>query len=202
MSIRVRIYLLTLIAVVALPVSMANASQAETRIYSEVLRAYQSHGMIPPCAFSSQQLERTLKNVDTYNAQYDADFPIAIQNALTARGSGTCSTSPSTAAGAAPAPPSGGGAPPAGGSARSAGGGAPVPLVPVTLATNAALPAPMVLLAVFAAALALLGGSLALARARGWNPGWVLQWGHAWSEAGYRLGGAWGELRDRLPRRR
>ncbi len=202
MSIRARTCLLALITLVALPMSSASArSPARASIDSKVLDAYQRYGMIPPCKFTSRQLERTLKRVDTYSAQYAADFPIAIENARLAQASGACQpTNGSTVAGAVKAPSLSGGGPSGGGGAPA--GGASVPVVPVTGATSAALPIPMVLMAVFAAALVLLGAGLALTRIRVWDPGWALEWRHAWSEAGYRLGGAWETCADRLRHRR
>lgn len=184
MSVRARACLFALIAVVALPASAAGA--AEVTIYSEVLHAYQSHGMVPPCEFTANQLERALKGQDTYSTEYGGELTVAIQDARAARASGACAPERVTPAGAAKAPP--------------AGGGGSVPLISVTGATNAPLPAPIVLMAVLAGALALVGGSLALARARGWDPDWALRWRHACSEAGYRLGGTRAKLADRIRR--
>src|SRR2546430_2339135 len=60
-------------------------------LYTRVLHAYQANGRIPPCEFTSSQLESALSDVDTYGQQYYADFIGAIQAALTARASGACS---------------------------------------------------------------------------------------------------------------
>src|SRR2546421_10854773 len=60
-------------------------------LYTRVLHAYQANGRIPPCEFTSPQLESALSSVDTYGQQYYADFIGAIQTALTARASGACS---------------------------------------------------------------------------------------------------------------
>jgi hypothetical protein len=49
--------------------------------------------MIPPCQFTSVQLEAALKGVDTDGAQYFADFTQAIQAALTSRAAEECSGS-------------------------------------------------------------------------------------------------------------
>ena len=57
---------------------------------------------------------------------------------------------------------------------------------PVTAATGASLPAPMVLMAAFAAVLALLGAFAAVWWWRGWDPPWAARWRQAWGEAGHR----------------
>jgi hypothetical protein len=167
----------TLLAALAL---VASAAQAST--YSDILHAYESHGSVPPCQFSSQQLESALKGVDTYGAQYFADFTAAIQSALAARGTGACA--PQSAA-----TPALGGLP-----ARNAA----LPSVSVTAATDSGIPAPIALMAIVAAILAMVGAVFALARVRGWDPAWAAGWQHAWSEAGYRVGGTWAEFRDWL----
>ena len=163
-----------LIAVLAVPVAGAQAST-----YSRVLRVYENQGSIPPCQFSSPQLASALKSVDTYGAQYFADFTAAIQSALAARASGECSA----AASAAPV------------TARSGG---PVPPIAVTGATNASLPAPIALMGVLAGLFVVLGAAYGVSRNRGWDPAWAASWRHAWSEAGYRVGGGWSEFVDWL----
>ncbi len=180
MSIRARSRLvLALVTLLAFP-----AIQAQASTYSNVLRSYQKHGSIPACQFSSQQLASALKSVDTYGAQYFADFTTAIQSALAARASGACSSA-SALAGAAS-------------SAQSAASGGPVPQIAVTGASDASLPAPIVLMAALAALLTLLGVTFLLATVRGWDPAWAAGWRHAWSEAGYRVGGTWSEFADWL----
>ncbi len=153
---------------------------AGASIYTRVLAAYQSKGHIPPCQFTSQQLESALKGIDTYGAQYFADFTTAVQNALQSRAAGACSRS------AAAAP-----------SARRVLG-PPLHLGSVTAATGSDVPAPIVMMA---GLLALLGaGALlgALVWWRGWSPSWVASWRHMWSEAGFRAQGTWAEFSDWL----
>jgi hypothetical protein len=157
------------------------APAADASIYGRVLSSYQNHGMIPPCQFSSQQLNGALKSVDTHGAQYFADFTAAIQSALASRASGACRTGLT------------GGAP-----SQSASGAPAIPNLPVTAATSAGLAAPIVLMAVIAAAAALLGGLVGLARLRGWDPAWAVAWRHSWREAGYRVGATWAEFVDWL----
>ena len=72
------------------PAALLAAPQARADIYSQVLRTYQAHGSIPPCQFTSAQLSAALKGIDTYGAQYFADFTDAVQAALAERASGGC----------------------------------------------------------------------------------------------------------------
>jgi hypothetical protein len=153
----------TALAFVSLPASMAEAN-----IYTQVLQVYETNATVPPCQFSSKQLESALKGVNTYGQQYFADFTAAVQTALDQRASGACAPAKR---GATPAAQS------------------PVPPLrprPVTAATGASLPAPMVLMAAFAAVLALLGAFAAVWWWRGWDPPWAARWRHAWGEAGHR----------------
>jgi hypothetical protein len=167
----------TIVLALGLPAASAGAS-----IYSQVLRAYETNGSIPPCQFTSPQLQNALKGIDTYGAQYFADFTNAVQDALASRAAGTCSPHPKQPA-----------AVPAGGTH-----GQPLRLGPVTAATGSSLPAPMLMLAVFGALLAVCGAIGGLAWWRGWSPSWARAWGHAWSEAGHRAGGAWSDFEDWL----
>ncbi|MGI8414202.1 MAG: hypothetical protein ACR2LV_10810 [Solirubrobacteraceae bacterium] len=192
-------------AVVALPAGAAQASNAS--IYLKVERSYLNHNAtIPACQFTTRQLQDALKEQGAYSdGQYAGGLIVAIQNATNARAIGACRSAGAPAAAAAKAPPAGGSSVGAGSSATGGGttaGGNPVPLISVTAATNAGLPIPLVLMAVLASLLALVGGSRALARNRGWDHDRARQWRHAWGEAGYRLGGTCGELADRIRRRR
>jgi hypothetical protein len=171
--------LAALLIAVAMPGVAAGAST-----YSRVLRSYQNRGSIPPCQFSSGQLETALKSVDTYGAQYFADFTAAIQTALAARASGACATNGTTT----PAPTTGGGGPTE----------SPSFAKPVTAATGAGVPAPIVVLAALAALFALVGVVAGVGHLRGWDPVWAEGWRHQWAEAGYRVGGTWAEFLDWL----
>jgi len=62
-------------------------------VYRQVLSTYEAQGTIPPCRFSSPQLEAALRGEDAYGAQYFADFTDAIQSALAQRASGACTPS-------------------------------------------------------------------------------------------------------------
>lgn len=171
----------SLTAVLALAVPVATADAASS--YSRVLRAYETRGSVPPCQFTSPELQSALKSIDTYGAQYFADFTNAVQAALAERASGSCapqraSPGAATAARSGPAPP--------------------LHLGPVTAATGASLPAPILLLAALAAAVALLAAVAGVAWWRGWSPRWAGAWGHALGEAGYRARGTWDEFDDWL----
>jgi hypothetical protein len=167
----------SLLIALLLPAGLAHASA-----YSAVLRTYEAQGTIPPCQFSSRVLNSALANVDTYGAQYFADFTAAIQSALDNRAAGVCSPVHIALTG---------------GPARaSALPRAELPAIGAS--TGADLPAPLVLLAVFGGLAAIIGTGATVARARGWDPAPAAAWRHAWHEAGYRVGGTWAEFVDWL----
>jgi hypothetical protein len=178
---RRRVFRLAVAAVAIVAVALAvSTPPARASTYTQVLHAYQTHGSVPPCQFSSQQLESALKGIDTYGAQYFADFTSAVQTALAARAGGACApvhahaTPPSQAA------------------------GAPLKLGSVTAPTGAALPAPIVLMAVLGALGAMIGLAGTLAWWRGWSPARAAACRHAFAEAGYRASGTWSEFTDWL----
>jgi hypothetical protein len=115
----------------------ASAAASAAGAYQRVLHAYERSGSIPPCQFSGAELESALGGVDTYGAQYFADFTEAVQAALTARAGGECSAS------AAPVP-----------AAAGPASNAVAALPAVTAATSAGVPAPLIVLAILAAGLA------------------------------------------------
>lgn len=166
--------LATAVTLIALAISPA---AARASAYSDVLRVYQSNGSIPPCRFSSVQLAAALKGVDAYGQQYFADFTNAVQSALAARASGACS--PGLHAYSA-----------AGASARSA-----LPRS-VTSATDADLPAPILLMAALGIMIGSVLGLRALGGGFGCEPVWAAGWRHAWGEASYRVSGRWAEVLD------
>ena len=71
--------------------------------YQQVLTIYESEGTIAPCQFTPAALQAALNGVDTYGAQYFADFTQAVQSALTSRAGGACAAPGSSPARAAPA---------------------------------------------------------------------------------------------------
>lgn len=166
------------LGLLTLMVLLASAASASANIYTTILRVYETKGTVPACQFSSQQLERAIKQTDTYDAQYFGDFTQAMQGALQSRASGTCS--PAHRALAAP------------GGAANPGGRFPS----ATAATSSGLPATIVLLGVLTAIGVLVGALMALARWRGWSPRWAGPWRHMWSEAGERSHGTWDDFGD------
>jgi hypothetical protein len=141
----------TALALLVLGAPPALAASAQTSIYARVLKAYENHGTVPPCQFSSQQLETALKGINTYGAQYFADFTNAVQNALAARATGVCARSEAAASVAA---------------AGAAPDRTPLKLGPLTPGTSSGLPLPLLLMAVFAGVAALIGASALLLRRR------------------------------------
>jgi hypothetical protein len=169
----------TMALALAIPVASADAASN----YSRVLHAYETSGSVPACQFTSPQLQSALKSIDTYGAQYFADFTNAVQAALTERASGACAPRHGSTVGH-----------PAAKSVHAP----PLRLGPVTAATGASLPAPVLLLAGLGALGALIGAIAGLAWWRGWSPRWAGAWGHALGEAGYRARDGWGEFDDWL----
>jgi len=173
----------------ASPAGPARAAGASA-LYTRVLHAYQAHGRIPPCQFTSPQLESALSSVDTYGQQYYADFIGAIQTALTARASGVCSHGHQHSAAAST-------------SSRGSSGGTPgAPALPssVTAPTGSGLPLPILLLAAVAALLAAAASLAYWARLRGWEAAWAASWRHGAGEARFRARGRWDYLVERLRR--
>ncbi|MFL5823505.1 MAG: hypothetical protein ACJ764_08705 [Solirubrobacteraceae bacterium] len=176
------------------------AAAGPSGVYARVLHVYQTHGSIPPCQFTSQQLAAALNGVDTYGQQYYADFIAAINAALAARASGACSSS-HVQSGALPSAPG-----PA---------GEPLPRS-LTAPTSAGVPAPIVLLAVVGLLAALAAALLAFARGGGGGAGRggggggaqsragrgrrSANWRHGVAEASYRAGESWEAILDRLRR--
>jgi hypothetical protein len=156
----------------------APAAAAAKGIYSQVLQAYQANGQVPPCQFTSAQLDAALNGVDTYGQQYFADFTDAIQSALAARASGACL--------------------PASGQsgqrrALNRAATAPAPFVPpsVTGSTSANLPAAIVVLALLTVVLGGGAGLAALASRQSGGLTWLATARHAAGETGYRLADWW-----------
>jgi hypothetical protein len=155
-----------LIAVGAAAAAVKTASAAPGA-YLSVLHVYESQRTIPACRFSSPQLEDALKGVDTYGAQYFADFTQAIQGALSGRAAGACSPpGPGSSSGAGSSETGGlaGGSAP--GARPAAASGPSAHFGPLTAATSAGVPAPLLLLGALAAALTVFGTAAGLRRTR------------------------------------
>jgi hypothetical protein len=127
------------------------ASASATSAYQQVLHVYEREGSIPPCQFTAAQLQTALSGVDTYGAQYFADFTQAVQAALTSRAGGACSVS------AARGPAT---------RIQASGPVAPPPAVALTASTSAGVPWPLAVLGGLAVAGSLLASALAVAQRR------------------------------------
>jgi hypothetical protein len=137
------------IAAVCAPVPAA-AGAAGQSAYQRVLGVYESQGTVPACRFSGVELSAALNGVDTYGAQYFADFTQAAQAALNARAAGAC---PGSAAVVPVRAPAGVAEPPA-------------HFGSVTAATSAGIPAPLAVMAVLALVAALFGAGAMVVRSR------------------------------------
>ncbi|HSO98455.1 MAG TPA: hypothetical protein VLP43_05855 [Solirubrobacteraceae bacterium] len=155
---------------------------AGASIYSQVLRTYQESGSIPPCLYTGAQLATALKGVDVYGQQYFSDFTNAIQSALAQRAGGACA--------------GGGGG--GGAAVASDSGGPPFRLPPVTAATGAGVPLPLLALSVIVLLGLLAATASGLRRALGRDAASGGPWGHLWAEAGWRGAGAWADFEDWL----
>lgn len=152
------------------------ASPAGASVYQRVLQTYEQEGDVPACAFSSSQLESALSDVDTYGAQYFADFTAAVQTALEARASGACSP---------------------GHRVHLPRGTIAIHLpASATSPTDSVIPGVLAVVAGLGIAAALLTGLAAGLRAIGFAPRWLRAWRHAWAEADYRLRARAEDLRD------
>jgi hypothetical protein len=171
--------LLTLVVACALPACAVAASGG----YRAVLETYRATGTIPPCRFTSEQLQSAQKDIDTYGAEYFADFAAAIQTALTQRASGVCGSQ----ARAVPGVP---------GVSSQPSSRLPSRLPPVSAGTSAGLPLPLLVLAILAGGGALAAAAAGVWRWRGWEPVWILAWRHCWAEAAHRLGAVWLDFTD------
>jgi hypothetical protein len=138
----------------------APAAQAASP-YQTVLRAYEHSGTVPPCQFSGATLAEALKGVDTYGAQYFADFTQAVNDALSVRAAGGCSVSRHRARGVAPVGSASGGP-----GASGPGVGIPAHLGALTASTGGPAPAPLLLLGALALSGAVATGVALLRRAR------------------------------------
>ena len=129
----------------AMLVVLSAPGAAGASVYSQVLHAYQASGAVPPCRFTTGQLETALSSIDTYGAQYFQDFATAIQNALSARAGGACVPGASSGTGGRAGAGGPGGAAGSGGASAGAGAGLP-PLRPGPIGAPSGSGPPAVLL--------------------------------------------------------
>jgi hypothetical protein len=157
---------------------LLTATPAWANVDQRIQDAYERYGAVPACVFTSAQLETALRDVDTYGAQYFADFTDAVEAALASRASGACSkraARPHVRLGAV--------------------GPAHLPSSP-TSPTAASLPGPLLLMAVMVGLAALAVLALAALRWSGIEPRWLVASSHLADEAGFRLSARWEEGLD------
>jgi hypothetical protein len=188
-----------------LPAGVARAAGAEL---SAVAGAYSANGgTIPPCEFSSAELNAALSEAGGDIQQYAGDLLNAIQRALAARASGACNsqsaapavttiTNVTTTPGPPPAAPVIQAPPAPPGTAAPALPAAALPDQSLTAATGSGIPAPLWILTIAGLVLTLAAGVAVVARVRGWDPLWAAAARHSWAEAGYRAAGAWEDFVD------
>lgn len=182
-----------LVVAVAAP-GVSSAAAPTESIYTRILTVYQSKGTIDPCEFSASQLESALKALGTAGGQYFGDFVQAVQTALSTRAARGCPANRSGAGGRAKGGSSTGGSltgVPVGGSA-----GPPLPEIPLTSASDAGVPAPLIAMAVLAGVIAVLSAAVTLVRRTGIDPGWAAAGRHSAGEAADRIGAAWEDFAD------
>ena len=152
------------------------------------------------CEFSPTELAQAEGSVPNDDEQYDENLVAAIEQARQEQANGACgarnhtastTTMTTTVAANTPAPPR---APPLGHNASLRVGSA-------TAATDSGLPAPIAILIVLGALLAVPATVLGTARLRGWDPAWAAAVRHSWAEAGYRVADTLAAFRDRIRRR-
>jgi hypothetical protein len=178
-----------LLAAVALTAALVVApATALAGPYQQVYETYSTTGGVSACQFSAATLEAALKDTPSYSLEYDADFTLAVQNAISARAGGACSRGSSSKL--------------RGLKLQLTNYGNPAPPSGVTTANGAGVPLPLVLLALLAL-FGLLGtGVIAGGRALGFRPRWAAAADHALRETEYRLGDQWRPRPKPAPTRR
>jgi hypothetical protein len=212
-----------MLAALAAPPAHAQ-SEAVQRAALKIFQDYVVDGRIDPCKHSSQELKLANDNIPPDIEQYAADYPAAIKAALEARARGECSgQKPAAAAPPVPAatppatptakptpvptaiptktvvpdPPEPEAAPTASATAVSATPDAALERVATATPANSA-PAPVLLLGILAALLALTGLVLVVMRRYGVGEERLAGAAHAWREARWRAAGTWEDFRDWL----
>jgi hypothetical protein len=193
------------------------AVPAHASAFGDTFNDYRAHGKVNACKFSAHELKQAKKQVPPDIEQYAPDFPAALDAALQAQARGACggggggSGAASGVAGAAGT--AGGSTPPGGGGSSTAsaptGTPAPHPVASSPLNVNVRNashlthgtsdpPAPIIVIALIAAALGLPALVWGLARWRGWQPAWLPGARHTLAEATWRTGNGWAEFADWL----
>ncbi len=139
---RIRPFLL--LAALVFAVSVAPANAAVTANLKKVLDAYIAKQSVPPCQFTTSQLNDALKNVTRDLRQYQPDFEDAVRTAIEQRSAGACDKKSTQTESSTNTPATGGGSDsnsntPAAGATPSTGGSEPS--TPATSAPAGAAPA-------------------------------------------------------------
>jgi hypothetical protein len=184
----VGIAIAALLAILLLP-----GANAEANAFTSVEQVFAQAQTVPPCEFSSAELNQAQSTIPNDDQQYEQDLVAAIEQARLERANGACSRR--RAIGATVTLPMGTPVPP---SASASGPSTLLRLGSTTAATDSGPPAPIVILVILGLLALSGGGALWVARLRGWEPAWAVRVGHSWSEAGYRVSGIWSEFSDWL----
>ena len=143
-----RIRPFVLLAALVFAVAVAPANAAVTANLKKVLDAYIAKQSVPPCQFTTAQLNDALKNVTRDLRQYQPDFEDAVRTAIEQRSAGSCAKKSKKTESSASTPAAGGGTsgssgssntPAAGTNTPSAGGSEPA--APATSTPASATPA-------------------------------------------------------------
>jgi len=184
-----RLILAALLAILLVPTASAGASA-----FTAVQQVFAQGQTIPPCEFSSSELNQAQSSVPADSQEYSPELIAAIDLARQERADGACSTkqrrgatTPAPSAVATPGPPP---APPL-------GRPTPLHLGSPTAATDSGLPAPIAILELLGVLVLASGAALGTVRLLGRSPAWATRASHAWTEAGYRFSGIWSEFGDR-----
>jgi hypothetical protein len=206
-------------AALTLAAALSWTAVAHASAFGDTFNDYRAHGKVNPCKFSAHELKQAKKQVPPDIDQYAPDFPAALDAALQAQARGACGgggsngkggTSNASSGVAGAAGTSGGASPPAaGGSATSSPGSTPAPHqgssspLDVSVRNTSRLthgssdpPAPVIVIALIAAALVIPALVWSLVRWAGWQPGWVPGARHTLAEASWRTGNGWAEFAD------
>jgi len=183
-----RIVVVALLALLLLPVANAGADA-----FTRVEQVYAQTQTVPPCKFSSGELNQAQSTIPNDDQQYEQDLIAAIEQARQERADGACAKTHATAAGVTL--PVGTPAPPA---VNASGPSTLLQLGSTTAATDSGPPVPIVILVIVGLLALVAGVALCAARLLGWEPGWAVRVRHSWSEAGYRVSGICSEFGDWL----
>ena len=182
------------VSVVLLAILVVPGAGAGADPFTAVEQVYAQTQVIPPCEFSSRELNQAQSTIPNDDAQYEQDLVAAIEQARQERADGACRATRHVAAKAVTVPVGTPAPPPA----APLGRGTPLVAGSVLAATDSGPPAPFAILEIFGFLFLAATAVLCAARLRGWDPAWTARAGHLWNEAGHRVSGVWSEFGDRL----